>query len=192
MTDTTNHALKVNIVAGSAAGGTSSELRVSAAWHRHGGGIQRRHEHAGRSCGGRSTPARARSMDSVGNLVRRASGGPVELIGSSTSANSIPGRDCLRPGRRHGHGDQPVDESSRRSAAPTSSPAGFLGLIAVAGNVAHDARRHGEPVPDGRLRVRRGPGETSQPMGTPCARGSFGTARQVVQPTYQRHPGLRE
>jgi hypothetical protein len=144
MTDTTNHALKVNIVAGSASGGTTSNF---------GSAFPTPGTAAGFSDGTNMQGARVVDLDTgagtvygiVTNLVRRASGGPVELIGSSTSANSIP----------------VVIASDQAAVTVTATnlstnvaqfggtnvvTGGVSGLIAVAGNVAHDAAVTANPL----------------------------------------------
>lgn len=81
--------LKVNVAAGGGAGGTSSNI---------GSAVPTPATYAGFNDGTNMQGARVVDLDTgagtvyglVNNLVRRASGGPVELIGSSTSANSLP------------------------------------------------------------------------------------------------------
>lgn len=87
--DAANTALRVNVVAGGGAGGTSSTF---------GAAFPATGTAAGFSDGTNMQAARVVDLDTgagtqyglINNLVRRASGGSVELIGSSTSANSLP------------------------------------------------------------------------------------------------------
>lgn len=87
--DNANSAIRVNIVAGAGSGGTASSF--TSAFPATGTA-------AGFSDGTNMQGARVVDMDTgggtvyglIGNLVRRASGGPVEMIGQATMANSLP------------------------------------------------------------------------------------------------------
>jgi hypothetical protein len=87
--DTANNAIRVNIVAGAAAGGTSSS---------YGAAFPASGTAAGFSDGTNMQGARVVDLDTgagtvyglIGNLVRRASGGPTEMIGQTTMALSLP------------------------------------------------------------------------------------------------------
>jgi hypothetical protein len=181
MTDTTNHAIKVNIVAGSAAGGTSSNF--GSAFPGTGTG-------AGFSDGTNMQGARVVDADTgagtaytlLSNLVRRASGGPVELIGSSTSANSIP----------------VVIASDQAAVTVTATnlsmnlaqvggtntvTGGVSGLLAVAGNVAHDAAVTANPLLMGGYASAAAPTDVSAD-GDAVRAWFLRSGAQVTQPTY--------
>ncbi len=87
--DVTNTAIRVNVVAGGAAGGTSSS---------YGAAFPATGTAAGFSDGTNMQGARVVDLDTgagtvygqIVNLVRRASGGPTELIGQTTMALSLP------------------------------------------------------------------------------------------------------
>lgn len=87
--DDTNDSMRVTIVSGGGSGGTSSNF---------GSALPSAGTAAGFSDGTNMQAARVFDLDTGGgtqyglgvNLVRRASGGSAELIGSSTSANSLP------------------------------------------------------------------------------------------------------
>ena len=87
--DSSNNALRVNIVAGGGSGGTSSNF---------GSALPSAGTAAGFSDGTNMQAGRVVDADTgggtvyvqVNNLVRRASGGPVELVGQATMANSLP------------------------------------------------------------------------------------------------------
>jgi len=87
--DVANTALRVNVVAGGGAGGTSSTF---------GAAFPGTGTAAGFSDGTNMQGARVVDLDTgagvvyglIGNLVRRASGGPTEMIGQTTMALSLP------------------------------------------------------------------------------------------------------
>ncbi len=87
--DDTNDAIRVSIVAGGGSGGTSSNF---------GSAVPSSGTAAGFSDGTNMQLARVVDADTgagtvytlMNNLVRRASGGPVELIGQASMANSLP------------------------------------------------------------------------------------------------------
>jgi hypothetical protein len=145
--DDTNDAIRVNIVAGAAAGGTSSTF---------GAATPAVGTAAGFSDGTNMQLARVVDLDTGGgtqygqviNLVRRASGGSSELIGSSTSANSLPVVIAS---------DQAavtitatnLSTNLAQVAGTTTVTAGVSGMLAVGGNIAHDSPVTSNPMLNG-------------------------------------------
>lgn len=128
--DNTNNAVNVAIVAGAAAGGTSSNF---------GSAFPGPGTAAGFNDGTNMQGARVVDLDTSGgnfyglaiNLVRRVSGTPMEHIGQTTMANSLP-----------------VVLASDHSAITiaTSVTGGASGVLSVGGNVAHDAAVTANPL----------------------------------------------
>jgi hypothetical protein len=181
MTDTTNHAIKVNIVAGSAAGGTSSNF--GSAFPGTGTG-------AGFSDGTNMQGARVVDADTgagtaytlLSNLVRRASGGPVELIGSSTSANSIPvviasDQAAVTVAATN------LSTNLAQVGGTNTVTGGVSGLLAVAGNVAHDAAVTANPLLMGGYASAAAPTDVSAD-GDAVRAWFLRSGAQVTQPTF--------